>query len=654
MMQLSFFAPESDWVVKPQAEWPDFKGVKYVGLDTETWDPGLETRGPGFIRGDAYVAGVSLASEDGRKIYLPLSHSEGNTDRDAAIRYIQDQLSRADQEKVGANLLYDLEALSSLGIKPRGRLRDVQVAGPLLEEEAPEGFSLNALATKHLGVGKTTPLLDRALLEFGLVYGPKKNPKPDYGKIAKLPAKYVGPYAEDDAWFPIRILQDQLKQIREENLGQVWGLECELLPVLWDMRRRGVRVDLDHTERVAAQLRSEEEELQRRMDHLTGLRVSVSKPRSLERAFAKLGLPISRTKEGNASFNKEVMTALMRRTDLPEDGQTFLGLMAEQRTTTKLRRDFLEKILYENVKSRIHPQWHPLRHQEDSTGGGGARSGRIASSNVNLTNIPSRNPRLGPLVRGCFVPEVGERWCKNDYSQQEPRIQLHFAYEQGFDGASEARRKFIDDPNTDYHQMVADLCKERANRDIGRNAAKTINLGLAYGMGLDKLIKQLGVDSQSAQLIFAIYHRAVPYVNVGSKYEMGLAATRGYITTILGRRRHFNYYEPLWQHNNSIVPIYGRDTAEGYWGEGKVRRAGVHKALNAKIQGSAADQTKTAIVELAKLGLYPLIQVYDELNHSISEESQAYQIADVMREAIPMSVPFKVDPSIADNWGMAK
>lgn len=653
-MQLSFFAPESDWVVKPQAEWPDFKGMKYVGVDTETWDPGLETRGPGFIRGDAHVAGISLASEDGRKIYLPVSHSEGNTDRDAVVRYVRDQLSRPSQKKVGANLLYDLEALSSLGIEPRGELLDVQVAGPLLEEEAPEGFSLNALSKKHLGVGKTTPLLDRALLEFGLTYGTKRNPKPDHGQIAKLPAKYVGPYAEDDAWFPIRILEKQLEGIKEENLGQVFRLECQLLPVLWRMRRRGVRVDLDHTERVAAQLRSEEAELQRRMDHLTGLHVSVSKPRSLEHAFARLGLPIARTKEGNASFNKEVMTALKRRTDLPENGKIFLNLITEQRTTLKLRRDFLEKILHENVKGRIHPQWHPLRHQEDESGGGGTRSGRIASSNVNLTNIPSRDPRLGPLVRGCFVPEHGERWCKNDYSQQEPRIQLHFAYEQGFEGAGEARRKFIDDPSTDYHQMVADLCKERANRDIGRGPAKTINLGLAYGMGIEKLIRQLGVDPQTAQLIFAIYHRAVPYVNAGAKYEMGLAATRGYITTILGRRRHFNYWEPIWQQHNSIVPIYGFDTAEGYWGEGKVRRAGTHKALNAKVQGSAADQTKTAIVELDREGLLPLIQVYDELNHSISEEGQAHQIAEVMREAIPMSVPFKVDPSIANNWGMAK
>jgi DNA polymerase I-like protein with 3'-5' exonuclease and polymerase domains len=315
--------------------------------------------------------------------------------------------------------------------------------------------------------------------------------------------------------------------------------------------------------------------------------------------------------------------------------------------------------LNNNVRGRLHPQWHQLRSSNESSEGddgdeNGTRTGRIASSKPNLTNIPTRDPRWGKKIRSVFIADEGGKYCKNDFSSQEPRILLHFAFIKGYRGAAEARQRYLDDPNTDYHQMTADLIRERTGKIIERRPAKDINLGSAYGMGFYKLAAKLGLELEEAKKLLKVYHEGVPYVKKLEERCMEIVQAQGFIRTILGRKRRFKFWEPrAWERKKGATPVESYELAVEMWGQ-DVERSDAHKALNAICQGSAADQTKTAIVLLDREGLTPQIQVYDELGQTIWNDRDALRIKEVMEHAIEFEIPHVADPEVGRSWGETK
>lgn len=647
--QLPLFTPNSSWVAP--TELPDLRGVRYLSVDVESHDPHLQELGPGYIRGDAHVCGVAFATEAGHRLYLPYGHSEDNLDRDKVINYVAYQLGRTDLQPIAANAMYEYEALWSMGIKPARDIIDVQVAEPLLDEERPGGYSLDSLSNGYLGHGKDETLLKEAVATYG--YSIKDRKK----VMAKLPARYVGPYAEADAVDTLGVFLQQVDRLQTEELNDIFGLETELTRVLFGMRLMGVRVDLDRAEALDRSLGPEEDGLLKTIRELAGWRVNPNSADDLANYYSEKGIMFdyTRSKNPKPSFTSDWFKI---------QHDPFSAAVLDYRQLTKMRKDFIRgSILAHNINGRLHTNWHQLREMDEDGASKGTRTGRVASSKPNLTQIPARHPRYGKMIRSIFVADHGKVWTKYDYSQQEPRILLHYAVLMGFPGAEEARRQYTDDPNTDYHQLVADLIKERAGKDIGRRAAKDINLGGAYGMGRDKLVAKLNVPPELAMEILKAYHAGVPYVKKLEGACTHRANQVGFIRTILGRKRRFPLFEPKYYPKDhpryrpglDRRPTRDYNTAVHKWGAEDIQRADARKALNALVQGSAADQMKQTLVLLHREGLSPNIQVYDEIDGNYDQDPRVLRrVKEVMESAIETTVPFLVQPDVGPNWGELK
>ena len=533
------------------------------------------------------MTGISVATEDS-KWYFPIRHEGGgNLDTEKVVSWLKD-LSNGTRPIVGANLLYDLEWLrGDLGIEFNGPFYDIQVAEPLLNENKQGGYSLENLSQTYLGLGKDEENLVSAAEAYGV------DPK---GGLWQLPAKYVGPYAERDAQLPLKIFALQKKALQDQNLWDIFLLESELTLMLLDMRFLGVRVDIEQAYDLAKNMLKEETKI------LDSLKINPWSSKNLISIFKEHKLPFEYTNSGNPSFPRTYLESL---------NHPVCKKIVEYRILSKNRRDFIEGlILDKNIKGRIHAQFHQLRNDRFGT-----RSGRFSSSNPNLQQIPARDPYWGPLIRQLFLPDKGTMWGKFDYSQQEPRLTVHYGEKCNLRGAYEAGNKYREDLDADFHQMIADMT------GLQRPQAKTINLGLAYGMGKLKLSNELGVKYEEASALLERYHSNAPFIRQLSNKCADKSMVYGEIVTILGRKR-------------------------------RLQEGSHHKALNALIQGSAADMTKKAMLDLYKEGFLPHLQVHDELCFSLHLESQSIQqITDIMENAIKLTVPVKVDVSIGANWG---
>ena len=579
------FPPTSSWT--PPSSLPNLTGAKIIGLDTETKDPNLLDMGPGALRGDGYVVGISVATEDS-KWYFPIAHEGGgNLDKALICNWLRDVLS-TDVPKVGANILYDLEWLKGdLGLQVQGPLYDIQVAEPLLDENKQGGYSLDNLSQGYLGEGKKEDGLIAAAEAYGI------NPK---GEMWRLHSRFVGPYAEADAQLPIKIFNLQKEKLIAQSLWDIFKLESDLIPILLDMRFLGVRVDIEKAYEVSKLMLTQETEI------LNELKINPWSSKDLLYIFQRENIKIPYTDAGNPSFTRGYLQSLTH---------PIAKKIVDYRVLSKNRRDFIDGlILKQNIGGRLHAQFHQLRNDRFGT-----RSGRFSSSNPNLQQIPSRHPYWGPLIRGLFLPDKGLQFAKFDYSQQEPRLSVHYGELCNLKGAKEAGDKYRNDPNTDFHQLIADLT------GLPRRQAKTVNLGLAYGMGKYKLANEMGVTLEEAEPILQKYHTNAPFIRQLSNKCHDRSMVAGEIITILGRKR-------------------------------RLSKGNHHKGLNALIQGSAADMTKKAMVTLGAK-VTPHLQVHDELCFSVGEDPEEIKmIKDVMEQAIKLTVPVKVDADIGKNWGM--
>lgn len=627
-LPLGVFDQKTTW--KPPSSFPSLRDEKHVYIDLETYDPHLTTLGPGGVRKDGYIIGVAVGT-DTWSAYYPIRHAMGNMDRRIVMTWLAKELCH-DNPKIGANILYDIEWLKSEGITVKGPLYDVQTAEALLDENQ-ETYRLADIDKRHGGVGKIEDRLNEVLRDYGFTG--------DNAKVGlrELPASDVGPYAEGDIDATRRVWLKQKPLLEKDGLMEVFDLECRLLPLLIEMRFKGVRVDQERAVVAAKAVAAKEQELMLGLmgDLGTNKEVDIWSAADLGKACDKLGVPYPKTdKTGAPSFKKDWLKA---------QPHPFLQNVQTSREYYRLRTTFLEEgIIKGAFNGRIHCQFHPMRRSRDGEGGDGTRSGRMSCTNPNLQQVSARSV-LSYLVRGCYCPEEGEEWQKADYSQQEPRALVHFACIQKLRGAQAAKDYYLNDPNADFHQMVADMA------GISRKEAKTINLALMYGMGIKKLAGSLGISLEEAMALRAQYFDRIPFVKQLSYQCSDKAADRGWIRTLSGRRRHFNLWEPQAIVDESFFRPLPRELAEAMWPNASLKRSGVHKALNALIQGTAADITKKAMVQIwEKYGYVPLLQVHDELGYSVRDRYMAEQIAFEMENTYAMQIPMVVEWSLKANW----
>ena len=491
--------PDTGW--RPPSAFPRLEAARVLAIDTETKDPHLRERGPGFQRGDAHIVGISVGTEDGGRWYFPMRHEVGggNMDPDAVLRWAADELTRPGQAKVGANLLYDAEALAAEGVDiTRGdpEFIDVQFQEALLDEYA-RSYSLETISRKYLGEGKK----GNALYEWcAAAYGGAADGT-QRANIYRAPASLVGPYAEGDVDLPLRIAREQAGRLDREELRGLAGLENALIPMLLAMRRRGVRVDVAAARELGARWQAEVAEATRAVG------ASPWNPTEIARALDRAGVAYPRTAGGNPSFQKEWLNA---------HPHPLVAALARARRLDKARGTFIDGHVFGHlVRDRIHISFHPLRTDE-----GGTVSGRFSSTHHNL---PKRDEEIGPAIRALFLPEEGEEWLRFDYSQIEPRLQFHYATGPL---AEAMRARLRADPALNcYRLMMLDMQGLEVDHDAFYQTFKGIWLGISYGMGDPKMAAQLGVSTERARewrgafppYILALFDRAAARAAARSK-----------------------------------------------------------------------------------------------------------------------------------------
>ena len=628
-LQMTMFTPKSEWV--PPAELPDIFEAKQIAIDVETRDPNIKTNGPGWPTGDGEVVGYAIAVADWAG-YVPIRHlGGGNLDERIVNNWLK-KVFASPADKIMHNAQYDAGWIRQMGFTINGRIIDTMLIASLLDENR-YSFSLNNLCYDLLGKVKSEKTLQEAAREFGL------DPKAD---LWKMPAMYVGPYAQNDAEITLELWNHLSTQLTKEELWPIANLELDLLPCLIDMTWRGVRVDQDRVERTRNHLVKKEKEVLDKIQHIAGGQVELWAAASIAQAFDKLDIPYPKTEKGAPSFTKAFLS---------EHPHELAQYIVQARNLNKTSGTFINTIMKHcHSDGRIHSHINQIRSDD-----GGTVSGRISMNNPNLQQIPARDPELGPMIRSLFLPEEGDQWAAIDFSQQEPRILVHYAYVYGksrgqqMAGVEEFVDSYRNDPDMDFHTMVADMAK------IARKQAKTINLGMMYGMGVNKLSDQLDIDVEEAKVLVKQYHERVPFVKGlmnGVQNRLNDRGSSGSIRSILGRKCRFDLWEPDTFAMNKALPY--KEAVQEYGETTRLKRAYTYKALNRLIQASAADMTKQAMVNLYKEGYLPLIQLHDEVAMSLKTKEEAETVAKIMENAVPLEIPSKCDIEIGPSWGEAE
>jgi DNA polymerase I-like protein with 3'-5' exonuclease and polymerase domains len=640
-IQEPLFKPETSWT--PPSHYPRMGDI--FGFDLETNDPDLTELGPSSIRGGGYPVGLSISRETKEDVYdsfyFPFAHEGGgNMDKGIILRWAKPILEDPNKLLIGHNLLYEIEWCSWMGIEIKCKLWDISVAEALLAEEDRK-FSLDAICKKRLGYGKNEDILRQAAALWGFSTKSRKG-KPFDAKsdLWRLPAKYVGSYAESDASDPIKVYKIQRALIEEEGLTSICEMEHKLLPVIWAMRRKGVRIDEDRAQQLYKEWNQKEKALYaelRKMVHGVTLD-SVWTPTEVAAGATKLGLAFPRTPKTNEPSFVDAW--------LSSQEHPYWKQVSDIRGVNKLNDSFLRKSILENmVGGRIHCQFHPMQREE-----GGTRSGRLSCSNPNLQQAPNlEHSDEAWKLRAVLLPELGEVWGKLDYSQQEPRLVVHYGCIERLRGAEEARMEYEVNSKADFYLILVKLA------NITRSEAKKLYLGRSYGMGKDKLARSLGISVEEAVEIGAKMDAAVPFIKALYKGCSDKAKNRGWIRTILGRKAHFDLWEPSnWENSNGFALPCSLERAKKQWGDIALQRSGTHKAMNRLIQGSAADMTKRAMLNLYAEGILPMLQVHDELDISFADPKIAMRAKEIMETAIELKVPIYADLKTGPNWGEAE
>mgnify|MGYP003655987612 FL=1 len=607
----------------PPHNFPDLSEAKEIAIDLETCDPNMEKFGPGWPRKDGYIVGYAVAV-DGWCGYYPIAHGGGgNLDKKIVESWIT-EIMLLPCPKVMHNAAYDLGWLWASGFKVEGKIIDTMIAAGLVDENR-FSYALNSLGFDMLKEVKSEEQLKKAAADWGV--HPKK-------ELWKLPANFVGSYGEQDAALTLKLWHHLETLLRKEEVESIFELETEMLPILTGMTFKGIRFDREKAQALIVELQGKEKKLVAAMKKEAGVPVDMWAAASIAKAFDKLGVEYPKTEKGAPSFTKSFLEACEH---------PLAKMVVEVREVNKTHNTFLQPYLdASEATGRIHSHVSQLRGET-----GGTVTGRLSMNQPNLQQVPARHPVIGPMVRSLFLPEEGELWAANDFSAQEPRLLIHYAKLLGLEGADVMAQAYHDDPETDFHQMVADMA------DITRKQAKTIGLGLMYGMGKAKLAVQLDMAVEEAAELIQTFHAKVPFLKgtiFAVQKRIENPSSGGSIRTLLGRKCRFPLWEPMQWGINKALP---REEASAKYGP-RIKRAMTYKGLNKLIQGSAADQTKKGMVELHKAGYNMLLAVHDEVAISVKTKEEAEAAAEIMKHAVALEVPSKIDVEAGPTWGSAE
>ena len=666
----------------PETSEIEIESGETVAIDLETYDPQLKTHGSGAIIGKGKVCGIALAFKD-EKMYIPIRHRYSHQNLDPKItwrRLNKILFQRDDVKKVFHNAMYDVCWIrKESGLMPKGPIYDTMVAASVIDENrtGKKRYTLDSLSRDYLGETKYKNDLE----EISNVDDPMSN-------MHKLSWDQVREYAEQDVSLTLRLWNVFKKEIKKpintgtknvKTLESIFDLETRLFPCLVEMRFRGVRIDEKRTKTFGKELEDERNKILDQIKKETGVEILLWSADSFEPLLKQQNITDYKVtpKTGRPSITKLYLESHTNK---------YLKLIAKARQLDKLHNTFVTSILKYSNKGRIHADINQIRSDQ-----GGTVTGRFSMSNPNLQQIPARTEQ-GSKIRELFLPEENCKWASFDYSQQEPRLVVHYALklkDQDISGAMDMAERYNKEPDTDFHDMVADMAS------ITRKQAKTINLGLFYGMGKNKLARSLELETEEAKDLFDQYHKRVPFVRQLANSLQKYAEENKQIYTLEDRFCRFNKWEPRDKYWNAeegrfvvqkykddengvkqimeeAVPILdGIDEAKDYYKanrsleqhkqdpfaenfESFCQPAFTYKALNRLIQGSAADMTKKAMVLLFEEGIVPHIQIHDELCFSIESEEQAEKIKTIMENAIKLEVPNKVDYESGPNWGTIK
>ena len=680
----------------------DLQGVDTVAIDIETYDPNLKTKGLGAITGDGYITGVAVATGKD-SVYFSLSHSDKKLNF-KELEEFWDQINKKLLQnnkitKVFHNAMYDVCWLQSVtGKKLKGRIVDTMVAASVIDENRFK-YSLDALSKDYLNEGKYKYDLENLVLKDS--NGVKKNA---ISNMHEVPFSIAEQYAKQDVNLTLKLWElfdKKLDQVlytkpetkKEYNLRNIFELETKLFPCLVDMKFKGVRIDVAKAIQFGRHLKKRRDQILKAIQNKTGIRIDIWAASSIKHLLEHLKIK-------DYKVTPKSKLPQLPKNYLNTHKEKSLRMIAKAREYDKAANTFVDGLLGYVYKGRIHADINQIRGD-----GGGTVTGRFSMSNPNLQQIPSKG-FIGKKMRELFIPEEGHTWGSFDYSQQEPRIVVHYAIKHELEKTDDLKNQFNND-KADFHQIVADMAK------ISRKQAKTINLGLFYGMGKGKLQAELNLDKDQAKKLFDTYHNKVPFVKQLSDGLMRFAENEKLIFTLEDRFCRFDKYESVnkrWNNKErkfeewdpeakEIKKADGTITYEGDWvvpkllskkdawskfkllfnaksksktegGDGKVEEltekqrqdwfknyfvsAFTYKALNRLVQGSAADMTKKAMVLLHEKGIIPHIQIHDELCVSIKDKKTRIMVQKTMEEAIILKVNNKVDYEYGPNWGSLK
>lgn len=646
MLQLNLFPPTSDW--EPPAELPDWRGME-LAIDEETKDIGItEGRGAGWATGEGYVVGYAVASERG-SLYLPIRHDGGgNMDPGLVRRWVQEHIDRA-PTIVCHNALYDMGWATEDCINiDWEKVHDTMVAAPLLDENR-WSYSLDSLADTYLGLRKDETLLKEAAATYGL------DAKAD---LWRLHASFVGAYGEQDAAVTLKLWQVLKKEMEKEELTRAYEVEIGIQEQLYHMRKRGIRVDETYVALFEDNVVKKIEALSKEIKRLSGYAPNVNSSESVAVLFEKAGIEYPKTPKTNKpSINAQLLSEAAGR-------DKAIGLVLESRQLHHLLNTYIRGSIHKFIRNgRIHAETHQLKSDE-----GGTVSYRFSYSNPPLQQWPARGHPEAAKIRDCFVPERGESWAAVDYSQQELRWTVSYAKWMNCAGVDLAVDKYNKDPNTDFHQLAADIM------NVSRSDVKPINFGVLYGMGEAALCRNLGlplvfddkkgrwVAGPEGKDLLEKYYDNMPFVKQLEETCKETAKTRGYIRLVDGRRCRFPMWEPSRYGAKQGLPAVPYWKAKKFkedpnhpWYRARLVRAFIRKGLNRLIQGTSACQAKRAMLLMWKqYKIVPLLQMHDEFGKSYDDPKVIKQMVECMQQAYDAPVPWAVDAERGPTWGQAK
>lgn len=580
--------------------YPNLTNEKILATDSETFDPNLKKLGPGVRRKDGFVIGYALATAD-REWFFPWN--------DKSKMFLH---SLKDKDFITQNGLYDYDWF---GFVPDGKMFDTKVAEALIDSNKFQ-FNLDSLAKKYLGVSKGDDEITAYAEEMGWL---KRGHKAQEF-LKDMPIDLVGRYCKKDVRQTYDIFHKQLPILEQQNLMEIFDIETRLLKPVLQMIRNGVRIDEQKLEEARVFYKEKQEQIERKIWEITGPDLNLNSGKQLAAFYDRQKWEYSKTEKGNPCFDKASLLA---------QENPLAPLLVEFRKVEKLRNSFVEALPKFIVNGRIHAGINTVKGDA-----GGTETGRFSYYNPNFQQIPSRDPEAKKLLRGLFLPEEGETWYKPDYSSEEPRITAHYALGPGSD---DIRHRYNENPNFDIYSYFAEVTNYRNFRTANdaekkqiRKLFKTIVLGVNYGMGKAKLIRSLGLTDIEGEKFMELFHKSFPFLKQTAQTATRVGERRGWVKTIMGRRRRFD------------------------------KREFAYKSLNSVIQGSAGDIMKKAMVDAYEEGIFehitPLITVHDELDVSASKENEKYvhRLVEIMENCVALKVPLVVELEQGEDWGSVK